>query len=238
MKKLSAIIAIYVMLFALCGPDAYAQYVTTAFTKSGGVAKTVVSTCANGSFGTSTSCTFGSNITNGNVLVAFAYGASGLTLPANPSGCVTWTNKGTGSVGSSSQSVSVGPITSTAACTVTETASGSSANIQLMIFQVNTTTTVDGTPGFNYDISGCTTTCNGASTTTSVNGDLVLSFIFTGGSHTFTATSPFSMDCTAGCFSGFYGGMSHDVQGSSGSITPQWGVDSGTPWWGGTIALE
>jgi len=188
---------------------------------NGGSPPTVQQVCTGNSFSTSTTAICGSNITNGDVLVAVAIAGNGVTLPTNPSGCVTWTQATpTGSVNSAAYTLvwSVGPVTSTAACTVTETGSGTSSGVWLTVWDLKSVlTTVDASPTYGFDTS-FGASINGPSVTTTVSGDMILTVGYYQNSGV-TANTPFTTDYNASLTNaGGLGIAAHYVQPSSGAV--------------------
>jgi hypothetical protein len=196
--------------------------IVQTFTKGGGP-----------TFPTGISIASGSNITSGNVLVAVFYQGEQANLATNPSGCVTWSQAATSSVwggGAATGTISMGPITSSGACTVSLAATGGGVtDLAIAVFEASgITTTVDGTPGFSIINSGGT--YDGPSTTTTSNGDLVLA-VNMFNSAPVTMNSPFtSFANSATMFSGvsaYVGGdLSYDVQGTAGVIHPSYTATS------------
>jgi hypothetical protein len=188
-----------------------------------------------GSGGTSSStgvsATSGSNITAGNVLVAMQYTGETANVASTPAGCVTWTQAGTTTAwanGAATGALSVGPVTSSGACTATYgPTGGSSTSVILAIWEISgITTTVDGTPGFSYFNAAGTVT--GPSTTTTFNGDMVLAGAIWNTS-TVTIGSPFTSSANGSLFTPAgvtHGDLSYDVQGTAGAINGSYTVAS------------
>lgn len=146
------------------------------------VSSSIVQYCANSNFATSLSCGAWSvgNLTAGNFLIGFGYGATAVTLGTTMTGCgLTWTTQSTGAA-NGTEFIATAPIISTAACGTAPAISGSGSSNNIAIEVVEATgiiNTVDGTPGFaSTNNSGGT--FSGASTTTTAANDLVIAYCF------------------------------------------------------------
>lgn len=229
--RLRAILISFIFLLASL-PVAPQEVITARRRTTAGVIPLVIQTCTGSIFTTNPSptCTFGSNVTTGNILVVFQRADSGVTIGA-PTGCATWTSAGTDAT--TNQKVYIGTA-STGSCTITASnTSGSGKDSDILAYEIsNVLTTVDGTPGFAA-VSFCTS-CTGASTTTTFNGDMVLGIVWF--SPTITYSAPFVQDVNASPGGATMAG-GHDVQGSAGAIAPSW-TSAGSNYVSATIAVK
>ena len=174
------------------------------------------------------------NPTSGNFLVAYVTPASvGAASPLTPSGCVTWTQ--IGSATSQGDSVWEGTVASSGACNVT---ASNTTLVGILIAEVqNAVSTVDGTPGYlNSTLSG--STAAGASTTTTVNGDLILSFLYDGAA-TYSLNSPFTSTFSGNTSTESKGvSIGYDVQATAGAINPVFTVSAGSGQHSVTLAVK
>ena len=226
MKKLIAIA--FLLLCGLCaGLPCEAQYVPTTLSAQqhgGGATPSVYQYCINSNFGTSVTCANFSvgSLQNGDLLVAWGFASTGVTLTTTVSGCsLTWTTINTGSPSSGTAFFATAPITSTASCTGASrpaiSGSGSSENITIEVVELqNVVNTVDGTPG--YASNSSSGNFSGPSTTTTVNGDMVLAFSFAPSTTAYTVNSPFTTFYAASLLGSYYQTMANEVQSSSGAI--------------------
>lgn len=211
-------------------------------------APTVVQTCTNSTFGgTSATCSFGSAVASGDVIVVIEGAISVAPSTPSASGCsLTWTAIDTDAAGTGGYG-GYGSFLATAAggcstITVAESATGT--------YRINV---------IGYDMSGVTATLDAhalqavtsapstfatPSITTIVAGDLVLgAFYEANNSQTSASTvsAPFVKDADYTCCGGaYFGGVAHDVQAASGAISATWsnGGAFSDPVWVETIALE
>jgi len=194
---------------------------------NGGSGPTVTQSCGKENYGTSVTCsswTGTGSVTAGDIVIVqmMAY-AAGATLPTNPTGCgITFSqiNSGTDS-NSDAWSWNIGSVPSTTACTLTITGSGASGGVTIQAWDANNViATSDGTCSMTYQATS-SSPVSGPSITTSTSGDLILaSYASDSGSPTATINSPFTQDYNGGA----YFSLGHDVQASSGSITPAWTI--------------
>ena len=166
--------------------------------------------------------------TAGQLLVA-ATTSTGASL-VTPSGCGTWTERGTAD--SQNDAIWSAPVTSSGSCTITLTAPSSA----LELWEINTVSqTVDAAANTeSYTASPAV----GASVTTTVANDLVVGECLTTiTTATYTIISPFIND-----FNGSSGaitlGMAHYVKVSAGSITPSWTTNESSAWFCSTLAVK
>lgn len=178
------------------GTNCYASGLGKQYTASVPATPSVVqfssgaSNCGAASQNPSMACAL-SNTASGNRLWALAIdGANNVTSWNTPTtsgaGCsgVTWSNIGTSNAAGAIWESSV---TSAGACTVTISASTSAGGGFIgTVYEVNSGTALNGTPGIGNFNASCSTSCTGASTTTTLANALVLAFTASTG----TAGSP------------------------------------------------
>ena len=168
--------------------------------------------------------------TAGQLLVA-ATTSTGASL-VTPSGCGTWTERGTAD--SQNDAIWSAPVTSSGSCTVS--LSNTSTFGGLALWEINTVSqTVDAAANTeSYTASPAV----GASVTTTVANDLVVGECSASvNTPTYTIISPFIND-----FNGSSGaitlGMAHYVKVSAGSITPSWTTNESSAWFCSTLAVK
>jgi hypothetical protein len=185
------------------------------------VAPYVVQTCVNSSYVTpTTTCTFSTNITSGDVLVLI--GNSNVPIATPASGCATWTTVASTTSQSSYpyEDISIGTASLTGACTLKlglSTSSGAGGFMDAWELK-GVQATTDGS-AFATSHYSCTTSCTGPSITTSLGGDLVLSAINAQASQVYSSSS-FPIDYNAKPPGTLWQAqfLAHTVQPSAGAI--------------------
>ena len=175
----------------------------------------------------STTATAGSNVTNGNLLVVFAW-TSTITSYNTPTGTGACNGIVYTAVGSLSHRMLVwtAPIGSTSSCSVTVSAntSGQSSMVGIIYELKNVTTT-----GLlsSYGATGSCNSCTGQSITTVSANTLCIILIAEGGSNTVTSPSPFTFDINQLNTKSDYEGAGNFLQVSTGTFTPTWTTTGG-----------
>lgn len=174
------------------------------------------------------------NPTSGNFLVAYTTPSSaGAASPLTPSGCVTWTQ--IGSATSQGDSLWKGTVASSGACNIT---ASNTSTVGILVAEVqNAISTVDGTPGYlNSTLSGGSAA--GPSTTTTQNGDVILSFLYDGAA-TYLLNSPWTSTFSGNTATETKGvSIGYFVQVSAGAVNPTFTVSTGSGQHSATVALE
>ncbi len=179
-------------------------------------APAVVQTCANGAFNTSGNCTFSSNVTNGDVLVA----VTNVSQPFGTaiSGCVTWTTVAstTGAQTYPYENIAIGTATSTAACTLTSSVATTSAAVILIdaweLSGVQSTTDGSAFGGVNYGTSWY----EGPPIDAAYNHDIVLSAINAQSSAQTYTSSTFAVDFEGVSAAGTLEFLAHQTESTPG----------------------
>jgi hypothetical protein len=179
--------------------------------------------CQHQTFSTSVNCALTSATVAGDALVLHVLEFQGVTT-VTVSGCsTTWTKvKGADLNGGTDYSEwDTGTATSSGACTVTVSYTGTSNTNELNVWNFNTAIagTVDGNPADIYNATSGTN-LNGPTVTTTNSNTAILADVFPlGGSYTcayMTPNSPFSLDACAS--PGAYT-VSHYIRPTAGSTT-------------------
>jgi len=197
-------------------------------------APTVVQTpCTHSTYATNPtlSCTFGSNVTSGDILVVWIYADSQITISA-PSGCVSsWSVIGSPT---NQQAAYIGTANATGTCSITVSGLSSSAGC-LAAVGYDLQNAISATDGVNYSSFSYCTSCLNGSITTSTNNDLVLGFVFQG-SGTVTIGSPFTSDFS-GNAQGIILAAGHYALATAGNTNMSWS-DSGSGGFSATLAVK
>ena len=167
--------------------------------------------------------------TAGQLLVA-ATTSTGASL-VTPSGCGTWTERGTAD--SQNDAIWSAPVTSSGSCTITLTAPSSA----LELWEINTVSqTVDAAANTeSYTASPAV----GASVTTTVANDLVVGeCLTTVTTATYTIISPFINDFNGTSGTTISVGMAHYVKASAGAVNPSWTTNQTGAWFCSTLAVQ
>ena len=208
----------------LCAGPAWAQCSSTAYGSF-----TCVQSCHNDKFTTTTvTCAFGSNLTSGSFIYVAGANLSNATSTLSFSGCsLTWTTLDAPAMSTGSGAHGSAPNSSTAACTITLTSTGSNATLEVIAVEIGgTNQTVDKHSMSETGVIGSGTNFSGTSITTTVNGDLVMMFAagvnVTG--DTFTAGSGTIMVQTTAAGEAIQG----QVQSTAGAINPTMSSNKGS----------
>ena len=167
--------------------------------------------------------------TAGQLLVA-ATTSTGASL-VTPSGCGTWTERGTAD--SQNDAIWSAPVTSSGSCTITLTAPSSA----LELWEINTVSqTVDAAANTeSYTASPAV----GASVTTTVANDLVVGECSASvNTPTYTIISPFINDFNGTSGTTISVGMAHYVKASAGAVNPSWTTNESSAWFCSTLAVQ
>jgi len=196
-------------------------------------AQAVVANQCNGtSFAnTTTTCSYGSNITAGHVLLVFGSGNAG-AFTGTISGCgLTWTQAKQDATNGYVKAYAL--VTSTTSCTLTLTESSTPAgSMKLNGFELSGVTTPTDCQAYSTSTGG-TAAYNTPSCTTTSSGDLViasLQMVSNNAPGTITVNSPFTAVTISADVNG---ALAYDVQSSAGAINATFNFASY-----GTFALE
>ena len=196
---------------------------------SGSINPTVVQVCASNNFSTSSTCTFGANITAGHTLWAITLTTAASFTNAE-SGCGTWANvSSSGAIAAFIISIDKAPIVATAACTMTSSIPGGSQYITQLVWEVSGGANADGQ---NYSNASFCTSCTGPSVTPGSSGDLILDAVSNvSGTPTYSAIAIGALTTTVDK-NGLVGGaaysiMAHATQATAAAVTMTYTTSAG-----------
>lgn len=232
MRRLATILALALLILGALAAPLHAQaqrkkYDTGwwwTFGPGGGGSNPAVvqAHIAVGSFSTSTTIAFSSNVTSGNVLVAWAFGGGTVTgwnaATGSGTGCGSTTFTLQGSPGSGAQSISTGTASGTGPCTITVSGTGM-ADITGAAYEISNAT-LTGFAISTYTTPVCTA-CTGSSVTSGSANNMILTFVGVNGGP-YSSPSPFTFDVNGTDALGFQIGAGSYLQAAAGSYTPTW----------------
>jgi len=203
-----------------------AQHHRKIFTSGG--SPTVVTYCTGETYAASPqsfNCAFGSARASGDIEIVDIYADSGIAIGA-PTGCVlSWTVLGTPGSG---QAAYIGTSSGSGICNIAISGSGATGQVTAAAYDLSgVIATIDGTPTYSHP-AYCTN-CTGPSTTTTTNGDMVLTFISQISLYTVTPTGTplFVVDFTNASVTDT---GSHFVQSTYGAIDMTWSWSGAAPY--------